>query len=454
MDVGVDDTARANGGRKRPVVIKFGGTSVTGGDRIDTIAEVITDRFRTSRPVIVVSAFARVTTLLEAATLAARSGAHEGVFMQLRTIHEDAVKSMTDASPHLCATVDTLLTECGRRLDGIASEGECSTERLDEILAFGERLSSAIITRGLLARGIAAHAVDAAGVVVTDANFGDARADLEATRRHLGALLPPVSEVAAAPAVAIVTGFIGATPEGVRTTLGREGSDYSAAVLAWGLFAEAVEIWTDVDGIMTADPRVVPEARPLRDLTYEELLELTSWGAKVVHPKTVRPLRDRGIVLTIRNTLSPDDPGTQVGPDGRRRERRGPLGVTCIDSVTFLAMATHVGATEFEEEQRAALATLREFDGPCSVVTVVGEGAVPGASGTPHHLLDVFASEGVTVHAVAEGASGRSISYVVHPDDGDVAVRVAHRALFDGGDAPVAERTTTHDRREVEGVHA
>ena len=310
-DVIIDERT-GDGGSKRPRVIKFGGTSVTRGDRIDTIAAVVSDRFRTSRPVVVVSAFAQVTTLLERAALAARSGEHGEVFGQIRAIHDAAVRSMTDSASTVSATVGHLLTECAHLLDRIASVGECSPETLDEILAFGERLSSTIITYGLVGRGVAACAIDAADLMVTDANCSDARADLEATRRRLHAVLP------AQPAVPIVTGFIGATPAGVRTTLGREGSDYSAAVLAWGLRAEAVEIWTDVDGIMTADPRVVTDARPLRHLTYDELLELTSWGAKVIHPKTVRPLRDLGIVLTVRNTLAPEDPGTRVGPAGRR----------------------------------------------------------------------------------------------------------------------------------------
>jgi len=344
MDVDGDEARKVNGDPTRPRVIKFGGTSVTGGDRIDTIAEVITDRLTTSQPVVVVSAFANVTTLLERAALAALDGTHERVLSQLRAIHEAAVRSMTNGAPDLGARVDDLLTGCRHRLDSVASAGACSPETLDEVLAFGERLSSSIITGGLVSRGLAVRALDAAGLVVTDANFGDARADLEATRRRLDLLCPATSGAARTPPVPIVTGYIGATPDGARTTLGREGSDYSAAVLAWGLRAEAVEIWTDVDGIMTADPRVVADARPLRDLTYAELLELTSWGAKVVHPKTVRPLRELGIGLTIRNTLSPSDPGTHIGPTGRRPERHGVFGVTRIDSDELVAMSREPAA--------------------------------------------------------------------------------------------------------------
>lgn len=402
-------------------IIKFGGTSVTGGDRIDTIADVVRDTSRTSRPVLVVSAFARVTTLLELAAEAARTGQHGEVCDRLFVIHEGAVKSMTDGSPILDATVGGLLSECRKALDQIADRSLLSGEARDEILSFGERLSCAIVTTALAERGVPAVGVDAASLVVTDSNFGDARADLSASRVRIQAMLP------GAPSVPIVTGFLGATPSGARTSLGREGSDYSAAVLAWGLDAESVEIWTDVDGVMTADPRVVSTARPHRRLTYDELFELSLWGAKVVHPKTVHPLRERGIVLSIRNTLAPTDPGTRVGlSDGIVRS--GPLGVACIDTGALLtgSAAGEAFGGVLREQDREKLRALLESGREYAVVTVVGD-IGPSADDWKHG--EPLSREGVTVHAVIAGKSRRSLSFVVDEEDGDRAVRTAHDAV-------------------------
>jgi aspartate kinase len=405
-------------------VIKFGGTSVTGGDRIDTIGAVVRDRLSSCRPIVVVSAFANVTTLLERAAYAARDGEDPEAFDRLRTIHEQAARDMAASAIEVQATVATLLEECESHLVQIASSGVCSPRTLDEVLSYGERLSSAIITASLVDRGIDAVRVDAADVVVTDANYGDARADLSATRGRVGQALPDF------PSVPIVTGFLGATMEGVRTTLGREGSDYSAAVLAWATGAREVEIWTDVDGVMTADPRVVTGARPLRHLSYTELFELSSWGAKVVHPKTVRPLEERSIDLFIRNTTSPTDPGTRVGPVGRDERKGGPLGVTHLDVDALLAPGRgEPSAAESRRELTGLLEELRRIEGPTSAVTVVGSleaaGVPDGAT-----LVEIVRSEGIAVHGISASPSGRAVSIGVSAHDADAAVRALHRALF------------------------
>jgi aspartate kinase len=405
-------------------VIKFGGTSVTGADRVDTIADVVRDRVAACRPILVVSAFAEVTAILERAAIAARDGDWSQDFTRLTGIHADAVQGMTDPDPTIQSTVEALLRECERLLSGIATERTCSPERLDDVLSFGERLSSMIVTAGLVQRGIPAVRVDAADVIVTDVNHGDARADLEATRLRIGDTLP------GSPAVPVVTGFIGATPAGVRTTLGREGSDYTAAVLAWCLRAEGVEIWTDVDGVMTADPQVVADARSLRHMSYDELFELASWGAKVVHPKTVRPLRELDITLTIRNTISPSDPGTRVGPAGPNVTRPDPLGVTRLDVQALIAPGHGEPSTEeSRHELEGLLRELDEIDDDASVVTVVGR----RDSGVGHDatfIADLVRAEGIVVYGVAEAASGRAVSLGVGRGDADFAVRTIHHALL------------------------
>ncbi len=405
-------------------VIKFGGTSVTGGDRIDTIAGVVRDRVSSCRPILVVSAFAQVTSILERAAIAAPNGEWSEDFTRLTGIHADAVLGMTDSDPTIQSMLEALLRECERLLSGIASERTCSPERLDDVLSFGERLSSEIITAGLIHRGIPAVPVDAADMIVTDVNHGDARVDLEATRLRIGDTLAETR------AVPVVSGFIGATPVGVRTTLGREGSDYTAAVLAWCLRAKGVEIWTDVDGVMTADPRVVADARSLRHLSYDELFELSSWGAKVVHPKTVRPLRELDIPLTIRNTISPSDPGTRVGPAGPNAERPNPLGVTRLDVEALLAPGH--GDPSTKESRHELEGLLRELDGidqEASVVTVVGR-RDSGAGHDMTCITELVRAEGITVYGVAEAPSGRTVSLGVGRGNADSAVRTIHQALF------------------------
>lgn len=413
-------------------VIKFGGTSVTGGDRIDTIVEVVRDRLPSCRPVLVVSAFAQVTTLLERAAFSARDGEVSDAVTRLRGIHQDAVRDMTASSQEIGPIVDELLRDCEDRIRRIASESACSAQTLDEVLSYGERLSSVIITEGLVRRGIDAVRVDAADIVVTDANHGDARADLDATRFRVIGALP------AFPVVPVVTGFLGATESGVRTTLGREGSDYSAAVLAWAIEAETVEIWTDVDGVMTADPRIVSDARPLRYLSYAELFELSSWGAKVVHPKTVRPLQERSIALSIRNTTAPSDPGTRVGLEEPTRGRSVPLGVAHLDVDALRSPGRGEPSTErTRHELSGLLGELDRINHPTAIVSVVGP--LDGA-GTPTlaALAEAVRREGIVVHGVSESPSGLAVSVAVDADQSDATVRVLHEAVF----APVPE--TSH----------
>ena len=410
------------GGASR--VVKFGGSSVTGVDRIDTIAAVTRDRLGRCRPVLVVSAFAKVTATLERMALAAARGDETTVELdRLFALHRQAVRDMAEADPEVLGRVDRLLADCARLISEIAAARACSPPDLDHVLSFGERLSSQIVTAALVRRGIPAECVDAAHVVVTDANHGNARADFGATRRRV------VSRVAGRPGVPVVTGFLGATEAGVRTTLGREGSDYTGAVLASCLTAEGLEIWTDVDGIMTADPRIVPDAHPLRHLSYDELFDLTSWGAKVVHPKTVEPLREQRIPLTIRNTGAPSDAGTTIGPSDAGG-RSGPLGVTCVDLAALRAPGHGTPSTaETRRRLEGLLGALDAHDTDASIVTVVGRRASP-LELDARAVAEALAEHEIGAIAVAEPVPGRIVSVAVRRRDADAALRAAHRAAF------------------------
>jgi len=472
------DDAPARAGLPRRV-LKFGGTSVTGANRLDVIERVVRDRLHHSHPIVVVSAMSGVTETLRRASELAVRGEAVGLLREIETRHRDALRQMAGGDPETSRAVDELLADASRLIQGIGLLGECSPRTLDQVLSLGERLSVHLVAGGLRVRGLPARAVDAADVVVTDDNHVEAEVDFPATEEKALALLPPDGTVP------IVTGFLGATKTGERTTLGKGGSDYSAAVLGWALRAEEVEIWTDVPGVMTADPRVVPDARPLRHLGFSEVLELSHWGAKVVHQKTVRPCRDRGIPLSIRNTMSPDDPGTLVTPRAPA-SKMGPVrGIASIDRVALFQLsgvghgtesvagrflgaldearcpvlllsqgcsersvcvalppqsvrpALRAIAREFMLERRAGLLDDPSVEEECSIVAVVGEGMkdTPGIAGK---VFGVLGDKGVSIRAIAQGSSELNISFVVRREDQQTAVRAIHEAFFGAGAAAVA----------------
>jgi len=438
---------------------------------VDVIGRVVRDRLGRTQPVVVVSAMSGVTEMLRrAAELATRGEAGE-LLAEIEAKHRQAVIDVTGSRLEVLDAVDKLLAEARRLLQGIELLGECSPRTLDQMLSLGERLSMHLIAGGLCARGIPARPVDAADVVVTDDHYVEAEVDFPATEERALASLAPNGRVP------VVTGFLGATKNGDRTTLGKGGSDYSAAVVGWALRADEVEIWTDVPGVMTADPRVVPDARPLRHLGFSEVLELSHWGAKVVHPKTVRPCRDRGIPLSIRNTLSPDDPGTLVTPRAPAStmgpvrgiasiERVGLLQlngvghgtesitsrfVTALDQAHSTVLLLSQGCSErsvcvaltpqsvrpalravekaFELERRVGLMDDPTVEDDCAIVAVVGEGMKdqPGIAGK---VFGVLGEKGISIRAIAQGSSELNISFVVRREDANDAVRAIHAAFF------------------------
>ncbi|MBM4185281.1 MAG: aspartate kinase [Gemmatimonadetes bacterium] len=452
-------------------VLKFGGTSVTGASRVDVIGRVVRDRLERTHPVVVVSAMSGVTEMLRRVSELATRGEAGDLLRELEAKHRQAVADVTGGRPEVVEAVERLLAEAARLTQGIELVGECSPRTLDQMLSLGERLSMHLIAGGLCARGVPARAVDAADVVVTDDHYVEAEVDFPATEERALAALAPDGRVP------VVTGFLGATKNGDRTTLGKGGSDYSAAVVGWALRADEVEIWTDVPGVMTADPRVVPDARPLRHLGFNEVLELSHWGAKVVHPKTVRPCRDRGIPLSIRNTLSPDDPGTLVTPRAPA-STMGPIrGIASIDKVGLLQLNGVGHGTEsitsrfvnaldqarstvlllsqgcsersvcvaltpqsvrpalravekaFELERRVGLMDDPTVEEDCSIVAVVGEGMKdqPGIAGK---VFGVLGERGISIRAIAQGSSELNISFVVRREDANDAVRAIHAAFF------------------------
>jgi aspartate kinase len=338
----------------------------------------------------------------------------------------------------------------------------------------GERLCARLLAEALVSAGIPAAAIDATQLIITDDTFQAAHPDLSATTQRTRQFLEPVLN---SHQVAVVTGFIGATVAGIPTTLGRGGSDYSAALLGAVLAADEVWIWTDVDGVMTADPRLVPEARTIPILSYREVAELAYYGAKVLHPKTIRPVIEAGIGLRVCNTFNPSHPGTRLvselpapatgvikavtairGLQLITIEGRGMLGVPGVAARTFGAVAATgtsvplISQASSEqsicfavpvESTRSVIAALqntfareiasRDIDRVWAtdevvIITVVGAGmrSTPGVAG---RVFMALGDERVNVVAIAQGSSEVSISLLIDAADTRAAVQALHSQI-------------------------
>jgi aspartate kinase len=331
----------------------------------------------------------------------------------------------------------------------------------DHFLAHGERLSAAIVAAALQARGLPARAVDSREIMITDDHFGHARPDpLEIEKRAREHL----STACARGEIPVAGGFIGATRSGETTTLGRGGSDWSAAILGAALGASVVEIWTDVNGLMTADPRVVPEARSIDAISFDEASELAYFGARVLHPSTLAPAIEKGIPVRIRNSRQPDRPGTEVrasapSDSSGARSIAYKTGIATVDIVTSrMLMASGFLRTLFEVfarhetpvdmvttsevsvsvtvDELSRLDEIRKDLEKLAAVEVVGGRALVCLVGQdlkfkPGIAARIFrAVEEINILMISQGASRRNVSFVVEEKDVENAVRLLHREFF------------------------
>jgi aspartokinase/homoserine dehydrogenase 1 len=303
------------------IVHKFGGTSIGDARRFASVAEIVLTNHNqagnaaSAQTVVVVSAMSGVTNQLIAGARAAAEG-RDSVYREIKaallTRHLEVVESLLTRSRErldVGGLVEDKLHELERFYRSIAMLGELTPRGNDAISSFGEQLSSSILAAVLRERGARAQAVSATDLIVTDDNFGSAAPLVEPTRQRLQTQIVPLLERGAIP---VITGFVAATEGGVTTTLGRGGSDFSAAIIGAGLDADEIWIWSDVDGILTADPNLVRQARTLTELSYAEASDLAYFGAEVLHPKTIRPVIERGIPLRIVNSFNPEHPGTLI----------------------------------------------------------------------------------------------------------------------------------------------
>lgn len=290
------------------VVMKFGGTSVRDAEALREVATIVLDQSaRSSGTVVVLSATSGTTNaLLSLARLAASGRSYDDAFAELEQRHRTIARDLGIPS---VATTETFLAECKEHLEAAAILGECTPQTLDAIAGYGELLSTTLFVAYMTSIGADVQWVDARKVIVTNELFQSASVQIDSTVRATKAIITPMTESGA---IVVTQGFIGATADGIPTTLGRGGSDYSAALLGRCLNASEIQIWTDVSGVYTCDPRIVPDAEPLESISFDDVRTMALYGAKVLHPETVEPAVAAGIPVRVLNTFESSARGTTI----------------------------------------------------------------------------------------------------------------------------------------------
>jgi len=450
------------------IVIKFGGTSVGDSGRVATAIDIVADA-RESRPIVVVSALAGVTNDLVAATDKAASGSFDEaqrIVDRIRERHENVglqlVKQKSDYFDSFLAQLRKHTDQISEILKGIALVGDVSLRARDKIVAIGEKLSSVLFAYSVRLRTLPGVHIDSEEVVATNERFGEASPDMPRTTENAKRVLLPEIERGHIP---VMGGFIGRSLSGATTTLGRGGSDYSAAIVGAAVQASEIQIWTDVDGMMTCDPRLIPAARIVDRISYVEAAELAYFGAKVLHPKTIAPAVDLRIPIRVLNTHNRSSEGTLITHEGQGG-RKGPRAVALKRDITVI----HITASQmlgshgflsrifevFDELEVAVdlittsevsvsltieesgrmpqlVEKLSEFaevevKRDQAIIALVGK-ALLEESGA---VATIFAAlGGIPVTMLSLGTSGLNLSLVVAEADVERAIRSIHRALFE-----------------------
>ena len=466
------------------IVHKFGGTSVGNAQRFSDVADIViehhqgTSRAASCETVVVLSAMSGVTDQLIAGARAAAEGkdtVYRDIKAGLLSRHIEVLETLLNHSRErleVGGLVEDRLHELERLYRSIAVLGELTARGRDVVASFGEQLSVSILAALLRERKVRARALSATELIVTDDSFGQARPLMRQTRRCLQQRLVPLLDRGVIP---VITGYIAATEEGVPTTLGRGGSDFSAAIIGAGLDASEVWIWSDVDGILTADPNIVPQAHTLTELSYSEAADLAYFGADVLHPKTIRPVTERGIPLRIVNSFNPTHRGTLIvetpSPD---RERLPaiistpglsliaigsqddswtlPMAARALQRLSEAGLDVLMFSQSFsehslnlvvrEQDQAHCLKTLRrEFErdiqnkvcrlGTKEQVATISVVGVPGwnETGIVSHAFAALGKHSTRVIAVAQAATEYSVSFCIPEEQVMDTVRFLHREL-------------------------
>ena len=462
--------------RKHLRILKFGGTSVGNAPAIEQVVEIVRSSSLEFTSVVVVSAMNGVTNnLLEAATASAVADREKVslIFKDLHKRHDAAASELIHSSGERNRIGDKmgeLLQEGERICRGIMHLRQLTPQTRDSVLSIGEQLSAFLVAAALAERGVPSVAIDATEIVVTDEHHGSAEPLMEPTRERCDARINPLLQQGVIP---VVTGFIGATLQGAITTLGRGSSDFSATILGAALDAHEVVIWTDVDGVLSADPSMVPGACSIPEMSYHEAAELAHFGARVMHPKIFIPLQKSGIPLWVRNTFAPARPGTKITPAGHSCAEvalavtvktdvalvmvgglSNPVAPDALQRIFATAAAIQsevllISQSSSQSEVRFVIpaasagdtveALQREFAGepgqqnlghitfdPCvTLITLVGQN-MSAASGLSARTFRALARENISIIAIANGSSESNLSFLVARKDMQAALVAAH----------------------------
>jgi len=461
---------------KKPLItMKFGGTSVGNAERMKNVADIVADCSQRAEVAVVVSAMGGVTDMLIRAANEASQGDRENwknVRKELAHRHREVADQLLQAAeqatvlPQLTAAITDFENLCS----GFSLVREVTPRAMDTLSSLGELMSAHLVAAILRSRGTAAEAVDATELIVTDDHFGNATPYFDETNVKTVKRLAGIRRRGAIP---VITGFRGATREGACTTLGRGGSDYSGTIVGAALDADEVWIWTDVDGVLTTDPRLVPEARILPEISYREAIELSFFGAKVLHPKTIQPVMKKKIPVWIKNSFNPTCPGTCIVP-ASTNTHKGVKAITSVskadlititakESLSFAQLAAKAFASLSVDDTATLMVTQSSADNVLcfavhdadlkrvkaqlektfelemlhddrvsievmphvAIVVAIGENmeGTPGISG---RMFASLGRHGINIIAIAQGSSELSISFAIKAPDVKEAVKAVH----------------------------
>jgi len=445
------------------VVMKFGGTSVEDAAAIRRVSELVKRR-RRYRPIVVVSALAEVTDQLVSAGKSAAEGKRESakkVLEQLRQRHAEVAAGLLSADEYksLCSNLESTFQLLQNLVDSIAGEGQFAPRVQDHFLGLGEFLSSKLVRAAFQAGGIDTAWVDAKQCIITDAAHTRATPLWEETNQHVESVLLPLLQAGRVP---VLGGFVGSTRDGIPTTLGRGGSDFSAAIVGAALGAQRIEIWTDVDGVMTTDPDLCPDARLIEKMSFDEAAELAYFGAKVLHPATLLPAMRHDVPVWVRNSRNPECGGTEIlahTSDSIEVKaisvKRGVASVD-VEPLRWLAPELVREVCDVFERHHYSLDLLSASRGSLSVL-VSTTAALPAIAEELQGLANVRwknhqalvclvgekirrrpdiasrvfrAISDIDVRLVCQGASERNISFLVDESKAEQAVQRLHRLFF------------------------
>jgi len=387
------------------VVMKFGGTSVGSGEHIRHVASLISNHVgKGYQIVVVVSALKGVTDDLFEASEEARSGNRDRVQRLLQKTtekHVAAARNAIENKPILEEveqTLKTTLDELEKVLTGIAYLGDLTSKSKDYVLSFGEKMSTLIVWGTLRDLGLNVQYFTGKDAgIVTDSNFGEASPMMKMTAHQVMQKIEPLQKKRIIP---VITGYIAATQDGEITTLGRGGSDYTATIIAAALEADEVWVWTDVDGLMTSDPKIVPSAKVIPELSFQEAIEMAIFGAKAMHPRALEPAMEKEIPVRIRNTFNLENAGTLIVKEQKIKPKDVVKGITLIKDL--------------------------------ALVNVSGAGMV-GTPGTAAKVFDMLGKDNINVLMISQSASEANISFVIHGNVLERAVSTLEIALLGSG---------------------